>query len=117
MTSKIKEQCYVYVTDKVSMLVTMMTPLKCGQPPLECGSNEDSSRSSVDETNNNNGDVELTSLNWLHNLNIIPSLLPTPPSSPTPSQTVQLPTPQAPVRVKHGEYKNKNIHDHLLLEP
>jgi hypothetical protein len=94
----------------------MMTPPKCGQPPLECGSNEDSSRSSVDETNNNNGDVELTSLNWLHNLNIIPSLLPTPPSSPTPSQAVQLPAPQAPVRVKHGEFKNKNIHEYILCK-
>ncbi|KDR12184.1 forkhead box protein J1-like isoform X2 [Zootermopsis nevadensis] len=82
------------------MLVTMMTPLKYGQPPLECGTNEDSSRSSVDETNDN-GDVELTSLNWLHNLNIIPSFLPTPPSSPTPSQTAQLPSPQAPVQDKH----------------
>ncbi|XP_046385115.1 forkhead box protein J1-like [Ischnura elegans] len=32
------------------------------------------------------GDVELTSLSWLHNLHIVgvPSLLPTPPSSPSP---------------------------------
>ncbi|XP_023702404.1 forkhead box protein J1-B [Cryptotermes secundus] len=83
------------------MLVTMMSPVNCGQPPLECSSNEDSSRSSVDETNNNGGDVELTSLNWLQSLNIIPSLLPTPPSSPTPSQTVKPASPQASVRVRH----------------
>ncbi|XP_014261921.1 forkhead box protein J1.2-like isoform X1 [Cimex lectularius] len=30
------------------------------------------------------GDVELTSLNWLHNLNIMPPTLPTPPTSPKP---------------------------------
>jgi hypothetical protein len=96
----------------------MMASVNCGQPPLECSNNEDSSRSSVDETNNNNnnGDVELTSLNWLHNLNIIPSLLPTPPSSPPPSQAVQLPT-QAPARVKHGEYKKKIIHNQNVIEP
>lgn len=89
----------LFVCHRLSMLVTMMAPVKCEQPPLECSSNEDNSRSSVDETNNNNGDVELTSLNWLHNLNIIPSLLPTPPSSPTPSQSVK---PQVPARIKHG---------------
>jgi hypothetical protein len=90
------------------MLVTMMSPMNCGQPPPECSSNEDSSRSSVDETNNG-GDVELTSLNWLQSLNIIPSLLPTPPSSPTPSQTVKPALPQAPVRVKHGEQRTANL--------
>lgn len=31
-----------------------------------------------------NVDVELTSLSWLHNLNIMPPALPTPPTSPKP---------------------------------
>jgi len=89
----------LFVCHRLSMLVTMMAPVKCEQPPLECSSNEDNSRSSVDETNNNNSDVELTSLHWLHNLNIIPSLLPTPPSSPTPSPSIK---PPVPARIKHG---------------
>ncbi|KAJ9577196.1 hypothetical protein L9F63_006253 [Diploptera punctata] len=55
----------------------MASDIKC-EPTEEAVSSslEDSSRSSADT------DVELTSLNWLHNMNIIPSLLPTPPSSP-----------------------------------
>ena len=53
---------------------------------------EDSSRSSADT------DVELTSLNWLHNLNIIPSLLPTPPSSPTLGHTAK-----SAIRLKNGK--------------
>jgi len=110
----------LYLCHRLSMLVTMMTPAKCEQSPLECSSNEDSSRSSVDDRNNNNSDVELTSLNWLHNLNIIPSLLPTPPSSPTPSQAAKLSTAQAPARVKQCEYMNSqhlNICTNLLPEP
>jgi hypothetical protein len=93
------------------MLITMMSAMNCGQPPPECSGNEDSSRSSAGETHNNGGDVELTSLNWLHSLNIIPSLLPTPPSSPTPAQTVKPASPQAPVRVKHCEYKNSQFNN------
>ncbi|XP_066997409.1 forkhead box protein J1.2-like [Anabrus simplex] len=55
----------------------LVMSLEQGKPQSECESS---------------GDVDLTSLNWLHNLNImsVPSL-PTPPSSPAPS-VVSTPT-------------------------
>ncbi|PSN32236.1 hypothetical protein C0J52_17242 [Blattella germanica] len=57
------------------MLVTTMTQVKC---------------ESADEAKDSSSDdVELTSLSWLHNHNIIPSLLPTPPSSPTPQNSTK----------------------------
>ncbi|KAF6201708.1 hypothetical protein GE061_004103 [Apolygus lucorum] len=52
-------------------------------------------------------DDQLTSLNWLHNLSIMPPALPTPPSSPKPPPPKKTPTLQLTINpVMAEEYKN-----------
>uniref|UniRef100_A0A146LG01 Forkhead box protein J1.2 n=1 Tax=Lygus hesperus TaxID=30085 RepID=A0A146LG01_LYGHE len=52
-------------------------------------------------------DDQLTSLNWLHNLSIMPPALPTPPSSPKPPPPKKTPTLQLTLNpVMAEEYRN-----------